>query len=32
MTTLTSARWTLKETQRRRILWIGLIMGLAFLL
>lgn len=32
MTTLTIARLTLKETQRRRILWIGLIMGLAFLL
>ncbi len=31
MTTLTIARLTLKETQRRRILWIGLIMGLAFL-
>ncbi len=31
MTTLTIARLTIKETQRRRILWIGLLLGLAFL-
>ncbi len=32
MTTLTIAALTLKETQRRRILWIGLLMGIGFLL
>jgi ABC-type transport system involved in multi-copper enzyme maturation permease subunit len=31
-TVLIFARLTVKETQRRRILWVGLLMGLAFLL
>jgi ABC-type transport system involved in multi-copper enzyme maturation permease subunit len=31
MTILTIARLTIRETQRRRILWIGALMGLAFL-
>lgn len=31
-TILTIARLTLRETQRRRVLWMGLLMGFAFLL
>jgi ABC-type transport system involved in multi-copper enzyme maturation permease subunit len=31
LTILTIARLTIRETQRRRILWVGLLMGLAFL-
>jgi Cu-processing system permease protein len=31
-TILTIARLTLRETQRRRVLWMGLLMGLGFLL
>jgi Cu-processing system permease protein len=31
-TILTIARLTLRETQRRRVLWMGLLMGIAFLL
>jgi ABC-type transport system involved in multi-copper enzyme maturation permease subunit len=31
MTTLTIARLTFKESQRRKILWIGLLMGVAFI-
>jgi len=32
MSVLTLARLTIRETQRRRILWIGALMGIAFLL
>ena len=32
MSVLTLARLTIRETQRRRILWIGALMGVAFLL
>ena len=31
-TTFTIAELTIRETQRRRILWVSMIMGLAFLL